>query len=197
MNFLHDKCRLRVLTRDLLLSSKPFTCGEADLDSFFREDAVRYADEMLGKTYCYVLNDNPQTIACIFTVSNESVRADVLPRSRRDKLNKAIPYEKRMRRYPAVLIGRLGVSDEYKDKGIGTELVDILKSAFTDKEYRTACRYIVVDAYNNNRTINFYENKCNFSFLFSSEEQEAENSQMKLPLKTRYMYFDLKSLEQD
>ena len=39
-------------------------------------------------------------------------------------------------------------------------------------------------------TLNYYE-KNGFAYLFKDEEQEAVSSRMKLPLKTRYMYFDL------
>ena len=38
-----------------------------------------------------------------------------------------VPKEKRMRRYPAVLIGRLGVDLHFADKGIGTANEFILK----------------------------------------------------------------------
>jgi len=191
MGFLEENCHLRVLSRKLLAKAQPFSCGESDLDNFFKEDAVLYADESLGKSYCYVLKNDPSVIVCAFTVSNESVRADLLPGSRRKKLNKAIPREKQMKRYPAVLIGRLGVNVNFSGKGIGTELINILQIVFTDKEYKTACRYLAVDAYNEPPVLNFYEKKCGFNFLFSTEEQEAENSKMTLPLKTRYMYLDL------
>jgi len=186
-----EKCNFRVLTRKLLEKTRPFSCGEPDLDNFFREDAVLYADQALGKTYCYVLKDDPSIIVCAFTVSNESVRIDLLPGSRRKKLSAAIPREKQMRRYPAVLIGRLGVNVDFSNKGIGTELMEILALAFTDNDYKTACRFLAVDAYNNPSTLNFYENKCGFHFLFSTDEQEAKNSNLPLPLKTRYMYYDL------
>lgn len=54
----------------------------------------------------------------------------------------------------------------------------------------TFVRYLAVDALNNPRTLNYYE-KNGFAYLFEDEEQEAVSSKMKLPLKTRYMYFDL------
>ncbi|MCR4774272.1 MAG: N-acetyltransferase [Prevotella sp.] len=191
MGFLTENCRLALLTNEILSQSEPFSCGDDDLDNFFREDAVLFTQNMLGRTYCYLLRDNPKVIVCAFTVSNESMRTDLLPGSRRKALNRAIPREKQMRRYPATLIGRLGVNKYYSDKGIGQELVELLSLFFTNGDYFTACRYIAVDAYNNPRTLNFYKNKCGFHFLFSTEEQEAENSKLTLPLKTRYMYLDL------
>jgi ribosomal protein S18 acetylase RimI-like enzyme len=106
-------------------------------------------------------------------------------------LNRRIPYDKQMRRYPAVLIGRLGVNNKFHGHVIGTELMEYLKARFTDEQYETACRYLAVDAYNNPQTLNFYENKCNFTFLFKSEELESEKSGYPLPLHTRFMFYDL------
>jgi hypothetical protein len=145
---------------------------------------------MYGKTYCFVLKEDPQTIVCAFSLSNETIRVDLLPNSQKKKFLKEIPKEKRMRRYPAVLIGRLGVDIQFANNGIGTELMQILKFWFIEPDNKAAVRYLAVDALNNSRTLNYYE-KNGFAYLFRDEEQEAVSSRMKLPLKTRYMYFDL------
>lgn len=47
---------------------------------------------------------------CAFTVSNDSIRIYDLPRSRRDYMKRLTHHEKPLRRYPGVLIGRLGVN---------------------------------------------------------------------------------------
>ena len=39
-----------------------------------------------------------------------------------------------MRRYPAVLIGRLGVDTKFANKGIGTELMQIIKFWFVEPD---------------------------------------------------------------
>jgi len=97
-----------------------------------------------------------------------------------------------MRSYPAVLIGRFGVSKEIARGGIGSEAIDFIKAWFINPKNKTGCRYIVVDAYNEDIPINFYK-RNGFKFLFSTEEQEREY--LKLPngekLKTRLMIFDL------
>ena len=190
MGFLADNCTFRLLTRELITTCKPFSCGYDDLDEYFLKDAPLWADQMYGKTYCFTLKDDPQTIVCAFSLSNETIRVDLLPNSRRKQFLKKIPREKQIRRYPAVLIGRLGVDVSFADKGIGTELMQILKFWFVEPDNKAAVRYLAVDALNNPRTLNYYE-KNGFSFLFKDNEQEAVSSKMKLPLKTRYMYFDL------
>ena len=190
MGFLTEHCSLRVLTRDILASCKPFVCENEDLNDYFRNDATLYQEQLLGKTYCYLWDDDPSSIVCAFTLSYDSIRVDHLPCSRKHNLNSKIPYPKRLRRYPAVLIGRLGVSSEFTDKGIGSELMDIIKIWFSLPDNKAACRFIAVDSYNTPHTIHYYL-KNGFKFLFSTEEQEARNSMMRLPLDTRYMYFDL------
>lgn len=55
--------------------------------------------------------------------------------------------------YPAILIGRLGVSSEYRGKGlnIGSQILDFIKGWFRSFDNKTGCRFIVVDAYNNEK----------------------------------------------
>lgn len=190
MGFLAEKCSLRLLTRELIATCKPFSCGYDDLDEYFLKDSPLWADQMYGKTYCFVLKEDPKTLVCAFSLSNETIRVDLLPNSRRKHFLKEIPKEKRMRRYPAVLIGRLGVDVKFSGKGIGTELMQMLKFWFVEPDNKAAVRYLAVDALNNSRTLNYYE-KNGFSYLFKDDEQEAVSSNMKLPIKTRYMYFDL------
>lgn len=190
MGFLVDNCTFKLLTRELIATCKPFSCGYDDLDEYFLKDAPLWADQMYGKTYCFVLKDDPKAIVCAFSLSNETIRVDLLPNSQKKRFLKEIPKDKRIRRYPAVLIGRLGVDLRFSNKGIGTELMHILKFWFVEPDNKAAVRYLAVDALNNPRTLNYYE-KNGFSYLFKDEEQEAISSRMKLPLKTRYMYFDL------
>lgn len=190
MGFLADKCTFRLLTRELIATCKPFSCGYDDLDEYFLKDSPLWADQMYGKTYCFVLKDDPQTIVCAFSLSNETIRVDLLPNSQKKRFLKEIPKEKMMRRYPAVLIGRLGVDIQFANNGIGTELMQILKFWFVEPDNKAAVRYLAVDALNNSRTLNYYE-KNGFAYLFKDEEQEAVSSRIKQPLKTRYMYFDL------
>jgi len=194
MNFIEEFCEIHTLSEEILPGFETFTCGDEDLDGFFREDAIKYAEHLLGKTYCIVLTKNPKDIVCAFTLSNESLRTDILPNGRKKKINENIPREKQMRRYPAALIGRLGVNTKYADKGIGSSLLRMLKQLLIDGDNLTACRYLAVDSYNNQRTLNFYE-RNGFKFLFSTEEQEAKTIGLSQPLNTRYMYFDLIDLK--
>lgn len=195
MGFLLENCKLVKLDGEILHSSHPFSCGDEDLDDFFMNDALRYKEELLGKTYCFLLDADPKTIVCMFTLSNDSIRVDVIPNNRGRKLSHDIPREKHMRRYPGVLIGRLGINEVFTHQGIGTELMDFIKSWFIDDENKTGCRFLIVDAYNKENPLAYYQ-KNDFQFLFSTEQQEAENLgyDVNKSLHTRLMYYDLKRL---
>lgn len=79
--------------------------------------------------------------------------------------------------YPAVLIGRLGVSFEFRGKGlnIGSQILDFLKGWF--------------------RAFHFCE-KNGFKPLYKTEQEERDFLELKddEPLETRFMFFDLKLL---
>jgi GNAT superfamily N-acetyltransferase len=192
MIFLQDNCIVDILDKDTWSRCQPFRCGDDDLDDFFLNNADNYHRQLLGKTYCYFLKEDPSKVVCAFTLSNSAVDARRLPNNRKRKLTENIPHEKRLSSYPATLIGRLGVSKDFRRKGIGSELIEFIKFWMLEPENKTACRYLTVDAYNNEATIQFYEAN-GFKLLFTTEKQEREH--IGLPeeetLHTRLMYFDL------
>ncbi len=197
MSFLLDKCTLKVFNNSLLDFCLPFDCGNDDLNEFFAKDIINYSAQLLGKSYCFTLDDDPRIIICAFTISNDSIKTINLPNGRKKKLTKVIPRDKQMRSYPAVLIGRLGVNKFYRKDLVGNQrvayqLMDFIKSWFVDEKNKTGCRFIVVDAYNESYVINYYE-KNGFLMLFGSETQEKEYYELDAHdlLSTRLMYFDL------
>lgn len=196
MGFLADSCTLKVLTRNLLLSCAPFHCGDASLDDFFNQKAVQHHDALLGKSYVFVLDEEPQKIVCAFTLSNDSVHVDNLPNARKKKVNARINRAKQLNRYPALLIGKLGVSVDFANRGIGSDLLSTLKRFAVYIGNLSDCRMIAVDAKRNDKTLHYSE-KNHFRYLYSSESQEAEYLKLDLPLKTRFMFFDLIDLKED
>lgn len=95
----------------------PFSCEDKDLDDFFSNDAFIYETELLGKTYAWISVYDPSKILCLVTLANDSVKAQFIANSARNRLQRSITNAKRGLNYPAVLIGRLGVSSEFRGKG--------------------------------------------------------------------------------
>lgn len=173
-----------------------FECGDQDLDEYFEEDAFLYEKELLGKTYCWIDKQNKKDIIAIATLSYDGIKTNSLDKSSRNALQRKIPYNKHHRSYPAVLIGRLGVDRKFQGQGlkIGTQLLELLKYWFLDESNKAACRYLLVDAYNSERTLCFYE-RNGFKMLYKTEEREREafHVERDRQLNSRIMYFDLKT----
>ena len=168
------------------------------LTIFFTNDCFAYDKQLLGKTYCYKLDQEPHSIVCAFTLANAGIRVSDLPNARRKKVEANIPHAKSLKDYPAVLVARLGVSLSFRSNHIGSDVLENIKYWFLDPYNKTGCRYVLVDAYNSPSTIRFYESN-GFATVFSSEEQEKEYRQIaeERPLNTRLMYFDLMPLAKD
>lgn len=47
-----DNCEMFKLDDEILRNIAAFSCGDADLDDFFNNEALAYEKELMGKTYC-------------------------------------------------------------------------------------------------------------------------------------------------
>lgn len=191
---LDDKCQLARVTQDVLDHCKPFSCGEEDLDDFFANNAIAYEREMMGKTYCWVLREDITTIVGMVTLANAGIHTTHMQNHPRRKLNDHIAYSKQGRTYPAVLIGRLGVSEDFQGSRyrIGAQIMDFIKDWFKSYDNKTGCRFLLVDAVNNKHAIDYYE-RNGFRPLFPRIEDEKTfyNIPVSEELRTRMYYFDL------
>ena len=196
-------CTLEVLNKEILDECESFSCGDEDMDEFFYNDALNYTRFRMGKSYCFRLIENPKIIVAFFTVSNDSIRIFDLGSSKKNRMWKEISNrEKRLSRYPGILIGRLAISKNYANQGFGSDVVRFVKEWFVDNDNKSGCRLAIVDANNSKNVISFYE-KNGFKCLFNTEadeykymhmhEKETETEVAEKNLKTRLMYCDLLS----
>lgn len=187
-------CDLVIADANRLAMCEPFVCANQDLNDFFANDSVKYSERLLGKTYLFCLKADPKIIVAAFTVSNDSIRMTnkLNDEAKLQFLRQSELEEKRLRRFPAVLIGRLATNSKFAGKGIGTAVMDFIKRWFRF-DNKTGCRFIIVDAYNSEATIHYYI-KNGFKFLVEDERLEAKYMGIgvgRLPLNTRLMYYDL------
>ena len=168
-----------------------FSCGDEDLDDFFAHDAYLYDKQLLGKTYYFTIKGSNKIVGA-FTVSNDSIKASLISKSIRNKIQRNIPNSKRTRSYPAVLIGRIGVANDMRGNNLGTQIVEYIKLWFTRHNNKSGCRYVVVDAYNVPNVLSFYE-KNEFKYLYATEQEERDTFGLAEGehLNSRMMYFDL------
>ena len=181
------------MNQELLSKTDKFDCGHSDLNDFFANDCVDYTTQLLGKSYCFILNENERKIVCAFTLANDSIKTQFIPPAKKNKINRNIPNVKRMKSYPSVLIGRLGVNVDYRRRKVGDDLMSFIKAWFIDEKNKTGCRYVVVDSYNESEPL-YYYNKNKFKFLFDEIEEEKQYlglSGIEDDIKTRLMIYDL------
>jgi hypothetical protein len=193
------------LTKEILEDKDSFSCKSEEITDFFNNKAINYNEELLGRSYCFILEKD---ILCAFTVSNTSLLVGNIPKKIRNKINRSIPHEKQRNQYPAVLIGEFAINKKFCGSKNGSFLSDdlmcFIKGWFT-VENKTGCRFVLVDALNNEKVLDFYK-RNQFLFLFSSEKEEIkmENKSSfirnfipknffftKKKLSTRLMAFDL------
>lgn len=213
MGYLLDNCRFGRLTSEIINQCQPYTCSKnADIDSFFhdhtRDNYRDYRLEMMGTTHCFFTDEKDNTtqpkMVCAFSLSNSSLRTDILPQNRRNRLNRSIPNAKRRFQYPAILIGELCVFDGFGHKTFGyniaDEMMNLIKTIAIDPDNNSSSRYLIVDALNSPEVIEYYK-RNGFEFLFASDEEELEHlrsghSSDVQKCRTRLMFFDLVVLNQ-
>lgn len=167
-----------------------FDCGDDDLNGFIKNDAWPHKEHLLAETYLIypteLFEKGRFKPVAFVSFCNDNISMDHKERKGDKKsffksaIQKKLPNKKRFRKsYPAVKIARLGVSKNAHGGGIGSHILNMAKKMFLT-ENRTGCRFITVDAYNNQRTINFYQ-KNGFDFLWENDRKDE----------TRIMWFDL------
>lgn len=137
---------------------KSFDCGNEDLNDFLLHDAKPYAAKLLAVTYI-IETDNE--IVAFFSVSNDKIAIPDSDKATWRKIKSVFPHSKHRSDYPAVKIGRLGVSIAYQKQHLGTDILDFIKIMFTQNN-RTGCTFVTVDALK--EALPFYE-KNGFKYL--------------------------------
>ena len=154
-----------------------FDCDLEDLNEYFIQDAVAARALRLSETYELVLPSKGYSLLGLVSLSNDAILLN--------KIDGKCDVPDRMRYpfWPAVKIGRLGTQRELQGEGVGTFLLEMIKTMFTTNN-RTGCRIITVDAYARKDTLRFYE-KNHFQFLTPEDAGH----------RTRAMFFDLNTYQ--
>lgn len=155
-----------------------FDCGDDDLNNFLVEDATGFSDKRIANSY--ILDDDGH-IAAFFCLLNDKISKQEITNSQWRKIKSKFPDGKRFSSYPAIKIGRFAVSQRYRGRHIGTQLINLIKDMLDSNSNYSAFRFITVDAYLT--AVAFYE-KNGFVRL----TQKDENGH------TRLMFFDMMEL---
>ena len=146
----------------LLLSSRydlsPFDSGDAELNDFLKNDALREQKEFLSKTHLCFYRDR---VAGFISMAADSVHA------KKDKLDSSqIVDDCEYPAYPCILIARLAVDKKLHGHGVGSYLLSL--AIGYAMESPLGCRYLAVDPKDD--ALEFYE-KVGFRFWTRSQRR--------------------------
>ena len=116
-----------------------------EIDSFFKNKRETYHKNNLSRIWIVRENDIP---VAYFTTSMNSIEIDFL--TAREQVS-----DTTTKRYPAVLIGRMGVDKKYRKNGIGKKVCNFCTGLSSFIGQKIACRYIILETTLNK--VPFYE----------------------------------------
>ena len=138
---------------DELPSDLDFTENDSkdtlSIHKFYYDDLARYQQSNLS-TVRLIKADGK--IVGYFTVSMNAIELAKLGKD--EKVKNTTP-----KKYPAMLIGRMGVDKKYRNKGIGRDVCMFCRGLAIETGKRVACRYVVLQT--TQERVNFYK-KCGF-----------------------------------
>jgi len=130
-----------------------FKCKiNSDLTNFIHSTALDFQKRQIARTFVLV-NSSKNEIVGYFTISMKSLSTNGMSKTSIKKIDGVSNSRVCIHSY---LIGQLGISDNYAQYKLGTLLLD---DAFLKIEMAhdlVAGRYILVDAINHEKVLNFY-----------------------------------------
>jgi len=168
------------------VSTDSFECHRY-IDWFLKVQALGYQQKRLARTFCWMDGQRVAGyMATLMTSADFSKRKEEMREA--ELVGVAIAPEGRtLDRFPALLIGMLGVSQQYRRKGLGEFMVRFAVGMAEVLSDGTGCRFVTVDADRTDEAIRCYE-KVGFSRAETDRQAEAGGA-----LRQRvWMYYDLK-----
>ena len=149
-----------------------FSCGDADLDGFLRDDALRLDHNQIARTY----------LACYdgALVGYVSLLADAIVLETRERKALALRHGDHPV-IPALKVARLGVSEAFRaaHRGAGEGLMRFAFVEALTLAKRVGCRLLTLDAYAQSAA--FYE-RLGFVRNRAKEYRDREHPSMRLDL---------------
>jgi ribosomal protein S18 acetylase RimI-like enzyme len=122
------------------------------MENFLHNKAITFEKKLRARTY--LLIDTPLLqVAGYFSVAISILYASKIDKETLLKIGD-LPEVKDI---PCLLIGQLAKSDNFKNLKIGNELLDLAICKLEEANQIVGGRFILVDALNNEKVINFYK----------------------------------------
>jgi len=146
-----EKIKLRKL--DLSDDLSDFSCDLEDYlgcnDFIHKEDEAKlFQKERQGITYLFFYHD---TMIGYVTLATSSISAERIDRRYKQRI--------RLKFYPSLLIGRLAVDNNWREKGVGRYLCNWCVGSAMKLSEKVGCRYVILET--REGKVDFYQ-KCSF-----------------------------------
>ncbi|MCL2157624.1 MAG: GNAT family N-acetyltransferase, partial [Methanobrevibacter sp.] len=133
-----------------------FDCGHDGLNEFLKIDSIKQNECMFNSTYLAIYNN--ETIG-FFTLLTDRIKIKDLEEQYQEKFKNKVSYNF----FPAIKIGRLGVSSLYRKKGVGSYLLQMIFFYGVELSKKVGFRFVTIDVYIS--AYDFYKkNFCKDSF---------------------------------
>lgn len=173
-----DKFAFEPLTEEGLRDFAGFSCGaeawHVDLNEYLRDDALAHQAYEVSKTYlCYGASAEP--VGFVAVSAAHINRANVK--------GHRLPYEI----VPALLIGRLGVSEAEQRRGYGKKIIAVVRQMA--RELPIGCRMLALQVdVENVAAVGFYERQ---RFIRMREKDENATYRDYVQNSMYWMFYDL------
>ena len=149
-----------------------FNCKiNSDLTNFIRNTAHDFEQRHIARTFV-LLNRKRDEVVGYFTISIKSLSTSGMSKTSIKKIDGVSNNRDCIHSF---LIGQLGISDNYAEYKLGALLLDDAFFKIEMAHNLVAGRYILVDAINNEKVINFYREN-DFTVLNANTEDSDNNS---------------------
>lgn len=162
------------------INIKSFSCDEY-LDWFLANAAEKCVRERLDVLTCWM--DGEHVAGYMATAMSELILKESSDRHFLGLVLKMHSAAKDLERFPALLIGMLGVCDRYQGKGLGLRMVNVAKGQAEVLSRSVGCRFVIVDSERTEKATGLY---------FKAGFREVSGTDPKR--KTVRMYYDLQPL---
>ena len=132
-----DLDKIKVVKLSKVYDLKKFDCGVPDLNEFIQNDALKYEEERLARTFLLIYDE--KELIGFFSLVNDAIRLE-------DDEKEEDVLTCPLHEFPATKIARLAVQKDHQDKQLGTLMVKLAIGFILDCEHG-ASRFVTVDSY--------------------------------------------------
>lgn len=167
-----------------------FTCNSDDLNDFIKNDALNQQEDNLNVTKLICCDDE---IIGFFSLLADSINLkSIRDEKTRETIKKHLPKVKRV---PAVKIGRFAIDKKYSNQGIGSHIIGHIMLNILDLSEDLALRFILIKTYA--KPYKFYVKNNNFENLKKDDKKLEKLDKVieRDPQCTFYLYHDINKLK--